>query len=74
MKGEIFSKYQDKYVVIARGQLIGVFDNVQKAAEELRKLNVKQAIVFNPSKDSTKREGEWLGGSLSSVSVEKDRQ
>nr|MCL7344800.1 DUF5678 domain-containing protein [Candidatus Aramenus sulfurataquae] len=71
MKDEILSKYHDKYVVIAKGQLIGVFDNAQEVAEELRKLNVRQAIVFNPSKDSNKREGEWLGGSLSSALARK---
>lgn len=74
MKDEILLKYQDKYVVIARGKFIGAFNSIQEVAETLKKLNVRQAIVFNPSKDSIKREGEWLGGSLSSVSMEKDQQ
>ncbi|MCY0860621.1 MAG: hypothetical protein OWQ54_09355 [Sulfolobaceae archaeon] len=74
MKDEILSKYQDKYIVIAKGKFIGAFNSIQEVAETLKKLNVRQAIVFNPSKDAIKREGEWLGGSLSSASMEKDQQ
>lgn len=64
MKGEIFTKYKDKYVVIARGEFIGAYDTLEEVQEVLKKLNVSHAIVFNPSKD-VREEGEWLGGSLS---------
>ena len=64
MKGEIFSKYKDKYVVIAQGKFIGAYDKIEEVQEVLKRLNVNHAIVFNPSKDA-REEGEWLGGSLS---------
>ncbi|MEM4966463.1 MAG: hypothetical protein QXS45_06810 [Sulfolobales archaeon] len=63
MRGEVFSKYKDKYVVIAQGKFIGAYDKIEEVQEVLKKLNVNHAIVFNPSKD-VKEEGEWLGGSL----------
>ena len=63
LKNEILSKYKDKYVIIAQGKFIGAYDSIDQVEEVLKKLNVKHAIVFNPSKD-IKSEGEWLGGSL----------
>ncbi|BCU68713.1 hypothetical protein KN1_00100 [Stygiolobus caldivivus] len=63
MRAEIFSKYKDKYVVIAQGRFIGAYDKIESVQEVLKGLNVSHAIVFNPSKD-IREEGEWLGGSL----------
>ena len=63
MRDEIFSKYKDKYVVIAQGRFIGAYDKIEEIQGVLKRLNVSHAIVFNPSKD-VREEGEWLGGSL----------
>ena len=67
MKGEIFSRYRDKYVVIAKGEFVGAYGTLEEVQEALRRLNVGHAIVFNPSKDA-REEGEWLGSSLSPCS------
>jgi hypothetical protein len=54
---------RDKYVVIAKGKLLGAYDSLNEVSKVLKGLNVRQAIVVKLNKDLP-REGEWLAGSV----------
>jgi len=58
-----------KYVVIAGGRLLGVYESLEEAAEKLRELRrrgVRRAVLIRPGIDDEAAGGEreWLGGAL----------
>jgi len=60
-------KFSGKYVVVARGKLVGVFDTLEETSKALKKLYPapKHAIVVKVGFDDKVREDlEWLGGSI----------
>ncbi|NHV06099.1 MAG: ribbon-helix-helix protein, CopG family [Thaumarchaeota archaeon] len=62
-----FKDQSGKYVVIARGTLVGVFKSLEEVAEAMKKFDppVKQALVVKVGyDDKVPGELEWLGGSI----------
>jgi len=69
MRERLRREARGKYVVIAEGRLVGVYESLEEAAEALRGLRrrgVRRAILVRPGVDDEAAggEGEWLGGSL----------
>ncbi len=69
---EELRKQEGKYAVIARGKLVGLFDSLEEVASALKGLRppIRNALVVKIGEDDrTRRELEWLGGSLELESV-----
>jgi len=64
LKDKLIKKYFGKYVVIANGELIGVYNNIDEVSNKLKTLNVKHAIVAKIGEEPIKGELTWLGGSM----------
>jgi hypothetical protein len=67
MREELLRKYRGKFILIASGRLIGVFDGLEEAAGSLEKLrpNIKHAILTRIGVDEEYHgEYEWWGGSI----------
>lgn len=60
----LMEKFRGKYIVIAKGRFIGVYDSLDEVSNILRKLNVRHAIVTKIGEEEVV-EGEWWGGSIS---------
>ena len=62
---KLSKKYYGKYVVIAGGRIVGVFEDLEELARTLRELkkSYRRIIVVRPGLDE-RVEGEWLRGSL----------
>ena len=61
------SKHHGKYVVIAGGRLVGVFNSIEEVANALKREKPKtgHAIVFRVGYDKRVRGApEWWGGSI----------
>lgn len=66
-KEELSKKYKGKFIIIAEGKLIGVYENLSEASEELRNLKprIKHAILTKVGYDEEySGEYEWWGGSI----------
>ncbi|RLF06640.1 MAG: hypothetical protein DRJ60_04140 [Thermoprotei archaeon] len=64
LKEEI-DKHVGKYVVIANGKLIGVFDDVKDIAKALKEVKAQHAIVYRPGIDKpVSGVLEWWGSSI----------
>jgi len=62
---EELRKNKGKYVVIARGKLLGIFEAMDDVSAALRSIDAKNAIVVRIGHDDVLVEGlEWLGGSI----------
>ncbi|GBC72168.1 hypothetical protein HRbin02_01965 [Candidatus Calditenuaceae archaeon HR02] len=67
MKEELRKKHTGKFVVVAEGRLVGVFDEKKEALEALHSLgnNINHAILTQIGVDEGRRgELEWWGGSI----------
>ena len=67
MKEELSQKYTGKFIIIAEGKLIGVYENLNEASEKLRSLKprIKHAILTRVGYDEEySGEYEWWGGSI----------
>lgn len=66
-KEELFKKYKGKFIIIAEGKLIGVYENLNEASKKLRALkpHIKHAILTKVGCDEKySGEYEWWGGSI----------
>ena len=66
MKEELSKKYKGKFIIIAEGKLIGIYENLNEASEKLRSLKprIKHAILTKVGYDEEySGEYEWWGGS-----------
>jgi hypothetical protein len=69
MREKLRREARGRYVVIAGGRLVGVYDSLEEAARKLRELRsrgVRRAVLVRPGVDDEAGggAGEWLGGSL----------
>ena len=64
MERKLLAKYKGKYVVIASGEFKGAFDTLEEAAQLIKRLNVRHAVVTKLGEEK-KVVGEWWGGSIS---------
>ena len=67
MKEELSKRYTGKFIIIAEGKLIGVYENLNEASEKLRSLrpHIKHAILTKVGYDEEcSGEYEWWGGSI----------
>ncbi len=68
VKERLRREARGKYVVIAGGRVVGVYDSLEEAAEalrELRRRGVRRAVLVRPGVDDERAgEAEWLGGSM----------
>ena len=67
MKEELSKKYKGKFIIIAEGKLIGIYENLNEASEKLRSLKprIKHAILTKVGYDEGySGEYEWWGGSI----------
>lgn len=67
MKEVLSKKYKGKFIIIAEGKLVGVYENLNEASEELRslKFHIKHAILTRIGYDEEySGEYEWWGGSI----------
>ena len=73
VKERLRREARGKYVVIAGGRVVGVYDSLDEAAEALRGLRrrgVRRAILVRPGVDDERAgEAEWLGGSMEAESA-----
>lgn len=73
MKEELKKNHMGKFLVIAEGRLVGVFEDKTEALEALRSLgsNVGHAILTQIGVDEERRgELEWWGGSIEPQSAQ----
>ena len=68
VKDELVKKYHGKYVVIAEGKLLGVYDSLREVSRILRENpGIRRALVAKLGVDGPLRgEPEWWGGSIGS--------
>jgi len=64
MEKKLLKRYKGKYVVIALGEFKGAFNTLEEAAQLIRQLNIKHAVVTKLGEEK-KVTGEWWGGSIS---------
>ena len=64
MEKKLLRKYKGKYIVIALGEFKGAFNTLEEAAQLIRQLNIKHAVVTKLGEEK-KVTGEWWGGSIS---------
>ena len=72
LRERLLREARGKYVVIARGRLVGIYGSLEEAAAALRRLKaegVDRAVLVRPGVDEAAGgvEGEWLGGALETV-------
>jgi len=62
---ELEAQHRGKYILVAHGRLVGVYENLDQAGEAINAITPKtaQAILTKVGED-VKEFGEWLGGSL----------
>ena len=63
LENELMKKYPGKYVVIAKGKLMGTFDKLEELSRTLAKINIRHALVTKIGEEEV-IEGEWWGGSI----------
>lgn len=67
MRQELLKKHNGRFILIAEGRLIGVFEDAREAMKTLRKLgpHIKHAILTKIGSDEQySGEYEWWGGSI----------
>jgi len=71
VKDELARKYRGKYVVIAEGRLLGVYDSLKEVSKVLKENpRIRRALVAKLGVDGPLRgEPEWWGGSIGSRSA-----
>ena len=69
MKEELSKKYTGKFIIVAEGKLIGVYENLNEASEKLRSLRpqIKHAILTKVGYDE-----EYSGETAQNIWKEKD--
>ncbi len=68
VKDELVKKYHGKYVVIAEGKLLGIYNSLKEVSKVLKENpRIRHAIVAKIGVDAPPRgELEWWGGSIGS--------
>ncbi len=63
-------EHRGKYAVIARGELVGVYESLEEVSRvlsQLRRKGVERALVVHVGVDREGWVGEWLGGSMERI-------